>query len=275
MKYGFTRKHLFACFAVGVFGMSYFADAAITAVDIDYYTLQGTGDTDAGASSYSIAGVDLNSGAAIDLTGASKLVVTISAESGINATSGSATVNTLTYGGAALTQIVEHGTGRSTSVWYLDLAGASLAGTDLDINFDGSAAYMGVALYSLSGTAAGYSAQASSGNPGAGNALEITTLTANEFVVTTMGRNNFDNDGAAGIGIIAPLTEVFYGNLIRYTAAAAYRTTDAAGAYNLVINDTSSSTTTFSAASFEAVPEPGSLALLGMGALCVLRRRRD
>ena len=252
------------------------SQAAITLLDSDYFTQNINGVAD---SSHTIASGDFANGG-LTLSGASKLVVSIGNE-GFSNGANNATTTSVTYGGVSLSQAVQAGSGRAASIWYLDLTGQTFTGSDFVVTYNNSgsgADGMGFGAYVLSGTKTGFSAFAS-GVGGAGitdSTIELTTLTAGEFVVGAMARNNFDSDGAGGDGVrfSDPLQELYYADLAGASAASGSFTAGAAGAYDLIINDTTNSTAVFVGASFEAIPEPSSALLGGLGLLALFRRRR-
>ena len=247
--------------------------AAITVIDSDFYVENIGGGADA---TQTITTADFVNGG-LTLAGGSKLVVTVGGEGVSNG--GDSTVDSVTYGGVNLLPAIQAGLARATSIWYLDLTGQSFTGSDFVVTYTGSADGIGFGAYVLSGTAAGVSAT-SSGVGGAqiiDSTIELTTLTDGEFVVGAMARNNFDNAGSGGdgSGFSDPLQELYYGDMTGASAASGSFLAGSAGAYNLIINDTSTATAAMVGASFAAaIPEP-SVTLLGLvGSLLLIRRKR-
>lgn len=269
MKTSFTKLPLLSAAGLLAAGTLGSANAAISQVDADFWTSTTVG------TSYTI------DGSTLDLTGASKLVVTLGAEG--NASNGDIppAVDTLTFGGVELTAAIISGggsaTNRRSSIWYLDLTGVSLTGTDFDLDFvtgGSSSRGYGFSAYTLAGTADGVSSTGESPYTDTVDhtLVELNTPTDNEYVIASYSRN-------ASTGTVTAVQNVTLlynvGLSSQYAVASAYGTTGAAGQHFVGMDGMNTSGRTVVATFAEAaIPEPGSLALLGLGGLCVLRRRR-
>ena len=217
-----------------------------------------------------------NQPVAFDASSSDKLVVVATAEHGFNNTNG--TVNGVTYNGQALTAALERDpvTNGSdityTSIWYLDNPG-SFAGTG-EIQVAAVNREI-VTVLALSNTLADFGATAT-GNQG-DLSIGLTTTAANSLVVANLGMGGNGNTGNTdNTDTTSPLLEVaapkdasnWLGHVTGQQEVAAAGantfafTTDQGGGYVPI------------AVEFLAVPEPSSLAFLGLGGLALLRRRR-
>jgi len=260
-----------ALLAAGLLAFSH-AEAAISIVDtmVDTSVVDGL--------SYTINASGLNA------SGASKLVVTLGAEGADSNTATPGNVDSFTYGGVPLALIETGGGGRS-SIWYLDLGGASPVGTDISLVFAGDNGGVNttnvrgyfLSAYTLAGTANGVSSSGQSPyNPGTGNddtLTQISPTTANEFLIAGFSRNNATaaNPITPGLALLAP-GNVYLDN--QYNNASIYGTLSSAGTQIIQIDGMNGSGRTVIATFAAAVPEPSSTLLLGLGGLTIFFRRR-
>ena len=246
MKYKATLRHVFAAL-LAVSGTS---QGAITLVD----TLAVTSTDD--LTSYTIDASTLS------IIGASKLVVTVGTEGVAN--TGPNAISSITYAGTALT-LAGTGGGNRSNLWYVDLSGKTLVGTDFVLTFSGTNTGYGFGAYALSGTAEGVSSTA---------VTSTTTLTANpptagEFLIASYSRNN-------AIAAGGDLTELFDQGLeSTYQAASLYKQLTASGSQDYSVTGMNGTGATV-AATFEAapIPEPSAALLGGIGLLMLMRRKR-
>lgn len=205
------------------------------------------------ATSHTVTSANLGG---FDANGSDKLVVSISGE---RAGASNNTVSGVTYGGVALSLAVASestSVARKHSIWYLD--NVSVTG-DLVVSYVQSQSGIGLSAVALSNTVTGFADTATRG--------AITTTTSGEFVLAA-GINN-----GGTISADSPLTQVFSGSDTGSSGGAAgYYIVPTAGSFTPSFTGDES----FVAASFQAVPEPSSFALLGLGlgALYVLRRKK-
>lgn len=98
--------------------------------------------------------------------------------------------------------------------------------------------------------------------------LPVTISTSEGFFIQEAARNNQDFTGGGGY------TEMYDIVDDSYRALQQYQVTSAAGDYVAPIGNTGENFRRVVAAGFEAIPEPSSALLGGLGLLALLRRRR-
>lgn len=241
-------KTLLAALAASAACIGSASAATISITDSGGYAFVGS------ASSHTVTSANLDT---FNANGSDKLVVTITGE---RAGASNNTVTGVTYGGEALSLAIAadsaSSTARKLSIWYLD--DVNVTG-DIVVTYAGSQSGIGISALALNGTVDGL---VSTVNNGA-----ITTTTNGEFVVAA----GVANGGA--ITAETPLTQLLSsadGSTGSSTGSAGYYTVPTAGSFTPSFTGDES----FIAASFQAVPEPGSLALLGLGGVLIASRRR-
>ncbi|MGB0768108.1 MAG: PEP-CTERM sorting domain-containing protein [Phycisphaeraceae bacterium] len=194
--------------------------------------------------------------------GSDKIVVTIS-------TRVQSSVASVTYSGESLTEIGSITNGNMyTGIWYTDAATLSNG----DLVFSPAAGDFGLrgstyGIYALSGTTDGTALDFG------GSTTSSVTLDAPEgaFVVGTFGTEANDTGT-----VNAPLTQAGTASANTGGGAQGYdelvSSSDASATYSIAwVPGTSTNLVTYGAV---FVPEPGSLALLGLGGLMMIKRRR-
>ncbi len=225
--------------------------AQVSLVSSAFYAsnIGSTEDFDFVDSTHTITSVESGS---FDANGVDKLVVSIGSE-GLDNGAQSNDVISVTYGGAAMSMAIErYGNGnRGGEIWYLD--NVAVTG-DFVITYAGATSGLGFGAYALSGTAAGVGQTASTTatSESETNIADMEmTASAGDFIVAGLARNNFDNGG--GIGVVAPLTELFYASGIDgASAASAYQEVTVTGPVNPQIFRLSNNVGALYAAIFEA-----------------------
>lgn len=189
----------------------------------------------------------------LDATGSDKLVVVFGSE---NANG----VGSVTYGGVSLTQALYLDGGHEIGIFFLDNPAVN---GDLFINpTGGSVNGLGGTVFILSNTKDGFDAVGSS------SSSTSTSLSADagSFVVAGSAKNQ----GTAP-AIAAPFTSVFSSGSGSSATGVGYLSATSTGTVTPTFSQTG---TSVGAVEFEAVPEPGSLALLAAGGLLIASRRR-
>lgn len=226
-----------------------------------------------------------------DATGVDKLVVIYAGESGFNAQK----VNSLSmsFNGVAMTLAAFENTifdttpplpgdwdGGAVGLFYLDNPFQGAANFTAGMTTSGGAPNGGwISIIGLSGTADGvgatgatWSTQSSSGQV----STSLTTTAANSLVIAGM-ENSGRNSGAGTPTVVAPLTlsnNGFWGTQFG-SGASGYQAVPGSGTLVTPTFQTNAGGNIHVvAAEFLEVPEPGSLALLGLGGLMIASRRR-
>jgi hypothetical protein len=188
-----------------------------------------------------------------DASGSDKLVLTFGGEGQTPA------FDEVSYGGVDLTRIVyaEPG-GQDVAIWYLDNPGSGDLVVDLTRGNG-----IGLSVMALSNTVDGYAATAVNAS---GNTTSITTTGTDSLVVAAGERNN-----NTSLVAVAPLVQVYSGEAGSSSHGSAYQQVAVSGT---TITPAFVSAEGVLAVEFLAIPEPASLALLGLGGLMMIRRRR-
>lgn len=214
-------------------------------------------------------------GASFSASGSDKLVVSIATKKGDNA---GAAVSGITYNGASLTPVGLSATTFSRTyqnMFYLDNVASD---GDLAITFASATEAYTVYLFALDGTALGVGNTISVLNNGTAPVTTptLTSTTDNAFLLWEAGRNvNGGNPlsvaSTSGSATYSTDTSAYGG---RGKSLAVWTTGESAGGYTITVNGTNG-TGGFVGAVFEAaVPEPASLAIIGLGGLIMIKRRR-
>ena len=143
-------------------------------------------------------------------------------------------------------------------------------GGTADLTFDmtsyGAVNGIGFGIVSIAGSLDGVE----SGNTAGGLSVDLTPTLANSFVVTTYSSNAGDTPT-----VPAGHTQLYTsGNIGSADGAAAYLNGVAAGLQTITYGQGSPSSNQTSGAVFAPVPEPSSAALIGLGGLALILRRR-
>jgi len=245
------------------------AHAAVVLQDSYAAGAAGGAPTDLGGG---IFGYEIDVTSSFSAAGRDKLVLVYSGHDGNVA--GVPTVTSVTYDGAALTQAVQEPDNLellTAGIFYLDKV-ASDGVLRIELASDTTVHY-GFGLYAVDGLKPGVQ------DTGSGRlATELTTTlpvtigTSEGFFVQEAARNNQSLAGDPGDDY-----ETLYNySADAYRALSQYQVTSGSGDYVAPINNTGENYRMVVAAGFEAVPEPSSLALMGLGGLLLItRRRRD
>jgi hypothetical protein len=197
-----------------------------------------------------------------DVTGYDKLVFVVSGE---NHAGGFASV---TYGGVALTEAVEIANGqRGTSIWYLD---GPITNGDLFVDpVNNSSNGIGGVLFGLIGTEAGVGVNTGSSLNGTST---LVTTADNSLVLASAVNNSASNPPTPTAPLIslARLDSGSSGHASGYQTIASSGTT-----VNSVFGAGGSTVDASVSVEFlAAVPEPSTTALIGLGGLALILRRR-
>lgn len=214
--------------------------------------------------------ITLNTATEFSAAGHDKLVMVLSGKNEDQGGEGDfagAPVTSITYDGVALTQAMFHDGGGSTRVsvgiFYLD--NVATDGT-LRIEFaDANQTEFGFGLYAVDGLKAGVQ-DVQEGT--SDSAATVSLTTSSGFLVQEAARNNQSLTGGGDY------TTLYNYSVQSYRGLSQYQVVDGTGpgTYFAPINN-SGSFKYIAGAAFEAVPEPASLALLGLGGLLMLRRK--
>ena len=200
----------------------------------------------------------------LDFTGASKLVVTVGVKG--SALSPDSQAGTVTYNGTAMTFAVGSAGGGSSYGWvgiyYLDNPGSVGVG-DLVVQDPGYS--LGVSALVLSGTAADFGATNSSNSAAM---VSLTTTSAGSLVFAGY------SDGSSSAVAASPLTPVFGGGVGSGNHASGYQSVATVSTINPAFTTSAARPSTVAAEFTAAVPEPSTTALLGLGGLALILRRR-
>ena len=201
----------------------------------------------------------------LDFTGASKLVVTVGVK-GSNLSSDNQ-AGTVTYNGTAMTLAVGSAGVNSSWGWagiyYLDNPGSIGVG---DIVIQDPGYSLAVSALVLSGTAADFGATNSSISAAT---VSLTTTSAGSLVLAGY------SDGSSSAVAASPLTPIFGGDIGSGKHASGYQSVATVSTINPAFTTAAARPSTVAAEfTAAAIPEPTTTALLGLGGLALILRRR-
>ncbi|MEZ5303614.1 MAG: PEP-CTERM sorting domain-containing protein [Verrucomicrobiales bacterium] len=218
--------------------------------------------------------------ATFDASASDKLVVVVTGEHNFGGNT-SGDISGITYDGTPLVQAVNRQPIDSSNItaadiWYLDNPGSFHVSGVLDATVVGNGNNYVYTVIALSGTAPGVGATAVSAANS--KSVSLNALGSDSFVVASHGMGGDGNTAnVLSVGADAPASQIaaleagnnWAGHVVSFTngvapGAATYSFTGGSAGGNVTI-----------AAEFQAIPEPSSLAFLGIGALALLRRRRQ
>ncbi|MFT5883191.1 MAG: hypothetical protein ACI9FG_001704 [Crocinitomicaceae bacterium] len=223
----------------------------------------GTGSFATGATAVSYDYTALSS---FDASGASKIVFTFSDETG----AGDGAISGVTFGGAAMTLAVSgyNSNLQLAQVYYIDassVGGGAFGTGDIVVTGPGSNDMGGSWLF-LSGTADGVG----STNSALAQSVGLTTSVGGSFVVASHA-----NNGASGLAGGDLTTALLNADVGSAGGGSGYATITTAGAGTYSFTGSTSRPVTVAAAfAPAAIPEPTTTALLGLGGLALILRRR-
>jgi hypothetical protein len=242
------------------------SEAAITVVSTSTGLPDTVRNTGAGGSSFIVS---FDAGATADA-----IVLSLSSES--NASAGQVSIS---YAGFAFTPVIDH-IGAQPSVWLLNLRDTTYISGSADLTLD---------LTGVS-TANGYGlgfVSVNTGNPllnrlgvHATNTTASATGTAGLSVDLTTTLESFviaghrSNSASGGASANAPMTQIYGAQIGSSQGAAGYQADVPAGTTTFTFTSANQARNS-SAAAFVPVPEPSTALLGGLGALFLLRRRRN
>ncbi|MEM9346531.1 MAG: PEP-CTERM sorting domain-containing protein [Planctomycetota bacterium] len=203
-----------------------------------------------------------------------KLVVIVAGEHNFGGST-DGQITSITYGGVNLLNAVDRNPvdGSNTTVadiWYLDNPAA--AGV-LDATVGGNGNNYVYTVLGLTGTVDGVGATAISAVNS--KSVDLNALGSDSLVITSHAMGGDGNTANVG-SVTAPGSEIASLEAGNNFAGHVVGVTNGVGAGNATYSYTGGSTggVVTIAAEFQAVPEPGSLALLGLGGLMIASRRR-